>query len=201
LLNKLDWSVATVSKPTVLIANASDEENLESVIGSARVVIDCVGPFRYYGEPVVKACVETKTNYVDINGETEFVERMYLKYHTQAQQNNVTIVSCCGFDCIPSEMGNLFTKREFKKMGWTAATVEMFVGLNATKGLVINYATYESAIQSLAHVAELRKLRKQMKPVQLPYVGNKKLAVYKWPRYEPRVGRWVVPFMGADVGI
>ncbi len=29
------------------------------------------------------------------------------------------------------------------------------------KGLVINYATYESAVQSLAHVNDLRKLRKQ----------------------------------------
>ncbi len=77
--------------------------------------------FRFYGEPVVKACVEGGSHYVDINGETEFVERMYLKYNQLATEAKVSIVSTCGFDCIPSEMGLAFMKEQFRKQGFTAS--------------------------------------------------------------------------------
>ncbi len=65
--------------------------------------------------------MEGKTHYVDINGETEFVESMYFKYAAAAKEKGLAIVSTCGFDCIPSEMGNVFVKREFLKLGYTPA--------------------------------------------------------------------------------
>jgi hypothetical protein len=40
-----------------------------SACSSARVLINTVGPFRYWGEPVVKACVEAGTHYLDVCGE------------------------------------------------------------------------------------------------------------------------------------
>jgi len=154
-LKKTDYS------PKILIANVDDLSSLSKVIGCTKVLINCVGPFRYWGEAVVKSCVENKTHYVDINGETEFVERTFLKYDEEAKKNKVSIVTTCGFDCIPSEMGNLFTRREFTKKGYTPAAVEAFFQFHSgPKGLVLNYATYESAVQSVAHVSDLRKLRR-----------------------------------------
>lgn len=80
-----------------------------------------------------------------------------------AKENKVSIVSTCGFDCVPNEIGNVFTKREFAKKGYTAASVESFVDLiSGSNGLVLNYATYESAVQSIAHVNDLRSLRKKV---------------------------------------
>jgi Uncharacterized conserved protein len=34
-----------------------------------RVILNCVGPYTWYGEAVVKACIEAKTHHVDITGE------------------------------------------------------------------------------------------------------------------------------------
>lgn len=34
-----------------------------------RAVLSCVGPYRYYGHPVVRACVEAGTDYLDVCGE------------------------------------------------------------------------------------------------------------------------------------
>jgi short subunit dehydrogenase-like uncharacterized protein len=34
-----------------------------------RLVLNCVGPYRFFGEPVVKACAECGTDYLDICGE------------------------------------------------------------------------------------------------------------------------------------
>jgi saccharopine dehydrogenase-like NADP-dependent oxidoreductase len=33
------------------------------------MVLNCVGPFRFYGEPVARACAEAGTDYLDICGE------------------------------------------------------------------------------------------------------------------------------------
>lgn len=37
----------------------------------AKVVVNCVGPYRFYGEPVVKACVNNGAHHVDVSGEPQ----------------------------------------------------------------------------------------------------------------------------------
>ena len=37
----------------------------------AKVVVNCSGPYRFYGEPVVKACIATRTHHVDVSGEPQ----------------------------------------------------------------------------------------------------------------------------------
>lgn len=46
---------------------------------SCRLLINCVGPFRYYGEPVVRACVEAGTHYLDVSGERASAVSMFHK--------------------------------------------------------------------------------------------------------------------------
>ena len=47
----------------------------------ARIVLNCVGPYRFYGEAVVEACVEAGAHHLDISGEPQYLEKMQLKYH------------------------------------------------------------------------------------------------------------------------
>lgn len=56
-------------KVGTLIADVADEKSLLDMAKSCRVLVNCVGPYRFYGEAVVKACVEAKTDYLDISGE------------------------------------------------------------------------------------------------------------------------------------
>lgn len=77
--------------PKILIANADNQESLAQMTQSTTVLISCVGPFRYYGTPVVKACISSETHYVDINGETEFVERSFFMLNKDALKNKVAI--------------------------------------------------------------------------------------------------------------
>ena len=53
----------------VLVADVSDEASLLAMARSAALLLNCVGPFRYWGEPVVAACVTAGTHYLDICGE------------------------------------------------------------------------------------------------------------------------------------
>ena len=49
--------------------------------GQAKLVLNCVGPYRFYGESVVEACVEAGAHHLDISGEPQYLEKMQLKYH------------------------------------------------------------------------------------------------------------------------
>ena len=47
------------------------------------MVVTTVGPYALYGEPLVAACAAAGTDYVDLTGEPEFVDRMWLGYHAR----------------------------------------------------------------------------------------------------------------------
>jgi short subunit dehydrogenase-like uncharacterized protein len=86
-----------------------DPDSLARLAAKTRVLISTVGPYMRYGEPVVKACLSEQTDYIDITGEADFVARIIKKYDEEAQAKNVLIISCCGFDSIPADLGTLFT--------------------------------------------------------------------------------------------
>ena len=93
----------------VLSADIGDQRSVRSVADAARVVITTVGPYVRYGEPVVAACAAAGTDYVDLTGESEFVDRMWLRYHWDAEASGARLVHSCGFDSIPYELGALWT--------------------------------------------------------------------------------------------
>ncbi len=57
--------------------------------------ITTVGPYLLHGEPLVAACAEAGTDYVDLTGEPEFVDRMYLEHHDTAVETGARIVHAC----------------------------------------------------------------------------------------------------------
>lgn len=93
----------------LLHADVGDPASLAEVARSARVVITTVGPYIRYGEPLVAACAEAGTDYLDLTGEPEFVDRMYVKHHARAVESGARIVHACGFDSIPYDLGVQYT--------------------------------------------------------------------------------------------
>uniref|UniRef100_A0AAR2KPA5 Saccharopine dehydrogenase-like oxidoreductase n=1 Tax=Pygocentrus nattereri TaxID=42514 RepID=A0AAR2KPA5_PYGNA len=85
----------------IIVADVDDPESLAEMCKQAVIVLNCVGPYRFYGEPVVKACVENGAHCIDISGEPQFLESMQLNYDSQAAEKGVYVVGSCGFDSIP----------------------------------------------------------------------------------------------------
>lgn len=144
-------------------ADINDFASLKAMAEQAKVVITTVGPYLEYGEPLVKACVEAGTHYVDLTGEPEFVEEMMVKYHDAAQQKKIKIVNSCGFDSIPHDLGALFTVHAVNdilpedKKGSTPITVEGFVQAGGT----FSGGTWHSAVTQFSRGREYMKKRKQ----------------------------------------
>ena len=81
----LKWAVAgrnqkklEVFGKDVLHADVTDPRSLQALAESTKVVATTVGPYIQYGEPVVAACAEAGTDYLDLTGEPEFFDRMYV---------------------------------------------------------------------------------------------------------------------------
>jgi short subunit dehydrogenase-like uncharacterized protein len=105
-LSAIDPRAAAVS---CVVASVDDPASLQRMAARSRVLVTTVGPFTEYGEAVVRACVESGTDYIDSAGEPHFVEMVLARYGAAAERSQVRVVSSCGFDSIPADLGALFT--------------------------------------------------------------------------------------------
>lgn len=94
-----------------LIADSNDEDLLRELVKSTKVIISTVGPYAYYGSLLVRLCAECGTHYTDLTGEVPWMRQMIDQYAKTAEQTGARIVHTCGFDSIPSDMGNYFMQQ------------------------------------------------------------------------------------------
>lgn len=92
----------------LLVADADDQSSLEILARQSRVICSTVGPYTFYGDPLVAACVQTGTDYCDLAGEALWIQRMVDRHHDAARLSGARIVCSAGFDSIPSDFGVAF---------------------------------------------------------------------------------------------
>ncbi|XP_068135645.1 saccharopine dehydrogenase-like oxidoreductase [Hyperolius riggenbachi] len=199
----LQWAADRLAKPhlksiDIIICDINDAASLAEMCKKASVVLDCVGPYRFFGEPVVKACVENGTHFIDISGEAQFLESMYVTYDSQAADKGAYVIGSCGFDSIPADMGVLFTRNSIQG---TLTSVESFLSLKSgPEGTCLHDGTWQSAIHVVADRSNLRKLRKQLAFKPLPVVG-KRLKKRGLLFYSNEVKQYSIPFLGSDYSV
>ncbi|MGH3509959.1 MAG: saccharopine dehydrogenase family protein, partial [Nocardioidaceae bacterium] len=176
----------------LLIADATDRGSLAEIARRARVVISTVGPYQQYGEPLVAACAEAGTDYVDITGEPEFVDEMYLKHHRRAVETGARLVHACGFDSIPHDLGALFTVRQLPH--GVPITLRGMVGASGT----ISGATFHSAINALSRVPQSKAAATRRRATEPRPEGRRVRSLATRPHFDKEVGRWLVPLPTID---
>jgi short subunit dehydrogenase-like uncharacterized protein len=174
----------------LLAADASDAAALGSLARSTRVVISTVGPYIRFGEPLVAACAAAGCDYVDLTGEPEFVDLMYLRYGAQAQASGARLVHSCGFDSIPHDLGALWTVSQLPDdvpivlSGYVRATGTFSGG------------TLHSAVGVMSRLrqgAAVARQRRRQEGVETVPPGRRVHGMRTWPRVVPEAGGWVVP--------
>ncbi|XP_061820291.1 saccharopine dehydrogenase-like oxidoreductase [Nerophis lumbriciformis] len=200
----LEQAASVLGKPElrtgvdIIVADVEEPDSLAAMCKQAVIVLNCVGPYRFFGEPVVKACVENGAHHLDISGEPQFLEGMQLNYHNQASDKGVYIIGSCGFDSIPADMGVLYTREQFKG---TLTAVESFLTVKAgPEGGCIHDGTWQSAIYGFADSHKLQSLRKKFNYKPLLSVGSKlkrRGALF----YSNEIQQYTMPFMGSDPSV
>lgn len=96
-----------VAAPETIAADVGDPASLAAMAARTKVVLDLVGPYTLYGEPVIEACVANGAHYVDLTGEIPFVRRMIDAHHERAAAAGVKVVEVCGFEALPPDLAVL----------------------------------------------------------------------------------------------
>lgn len=66
------------------------------------LVLNCAGPFSATAQPMIDACIDTKTHYIDITGEIDVFEYAQSR-HVDAVANNIIVCPGVGFDVVPTD--------------------------------------------------------------------------------------------------
>ena len=176
----------------LLHADVSDAASLADVAGRARVVITTVGPYLTYGEPLVAACAEAGTDYVDLTGEPEFVDRMYVAHHATAERTGARIVHACGFDSIPHDLGALFTVQQLKATGPVSLR-----GVVRASGM-FSGGTFHSAMTAMSRVRQMKEASAARRRVEPRPDGRSSKAIAGKPHRDKQLGFWLLPMPTID---
>ena len=94
LARELDLEFATVE--------LDDHDGMRRALTRVSAVVHAAGPFRETWEPMVRACLATRTNYLDITGEVGVMESLR-RLDGEARDVKLTIMPGAAFDVIPSD--------------------------------------------------------------------------------------------------
>lgn len=187
----------------LLIADAGDESSLAELCGKTRVVISTVGPYALHGEPLVKVCAESGTDYCDLAGEVQWIRKMMERYESRARASGARLVHCCGFDSIPSDMGVYFLQQQARvRFGEHCTRVKMRV--KAARG-EFSGGTVASLMNLVKEAAKDPALRKELaNPYSLCPPDHSFIAPQpnvNTAEYDADFNAWVAPFIMAAVNI
>lgn len=191
--SKLDDTLRTIGAdvPTI-VADSTDSKSLLAMAESAKVVITTVGPYIEYGEPLVAACAAAGTAYVDLTGEPEFMDLMYVRHHREATRTGARIVHACGFDSIPQDLGAHFTVQHLPE--GVPIEIEAFVraGGNPSGG------TVASALGIMGRYRQGQQVHKQRLNLEPATPGREQSVVIGRPKRDGATGLYLLPMPTID---
>ncbi|MEO0985295.1 MAG: saccharopine dehydrogenase NADP-binding domain-containing protein [Cyanobacteria bacterium J06639_14] len=185
----------------LLTADVTDVSTLQALCAQTRVVVSTVGPYALYGEPLVKVCAATGTDYCDLTGEVQWIRRMVQTYEAQAQQSGARIVHCCGFDSIPSDLGVYYLQQQAQAQ-WGEPCMRVKMRVKAARGGVSG-GTIASGINLVEESAVNPALRQELaNPYLLCPDGNDTAdhpPALIPVQYDEAFQEWITPFVMAQV--
>lgn len=194
-LERLRERLAGVGKAAevgVLEADVADPASLRALAGHARVLATTVGPYLAYGEELVAACADAGTDYLDLSGEPEFVDLMYVRHDTRARETGARLVHACGFDSIPHDLGAYFTVAQLPE--GVPLTVDGFVRTDAT----FSGGTFASALNQFSRGPQMLAAARDRRRHEPRLLGRRATAPAGPPRYAREVDAWALPLPTID---
>lgn len=176
-------------------ADVNDPEALRQLAESARVVATTVGPYLLYGEALVAACAEAGTDYVDLTGEPEFVDLMYVRHDARARETGARLIHACGFDSVPHDLGAYFTVQQLPE--GVPLRVDGFVRSNAT----FSGGTLASALNAMGRGRQMLRAAHERRLHEPRLVGRRARAPLGSPRFSRETGAWALPLPTVDAQI
>ena len=183
----------------LIAADASDAAALRGLVQQTKVVITTVGPYQLYGEPIITACAQAGTDYVDLCGEPLWMAQMIPLLEAPARASGARIVFSCGFDSIPFDLGVLFLQDEAKRRFGTYLT-QVRGRVRTLKG-TFSGGTMASALATFERIGRAPELAATMNnPFALtPGFSGPPQPDSEAAAYDEQAKSWTVPFVMAAI--
>ena len=156
-------SVKDLADEKGLEAKVFDLSSIKEITGKLNgisVMANCAGPFSQTAEPVMHACIQSKTHYIDITGEIA-VYQMGNSLDEEAKSAGVVICPGAGFDVIPTDCLARYLK------GKMPDATHLALGF-AMKGSKPSKGTAKTGAEGMSMGGKIRENGK-MKSVPLAY--------------------------------
>jgi short subunit dehydrogenase-like uncharacterized protein len=177
--------------PTV-IADVGDDASLRALADSTRVLITTVGPYVLYGDGLVAACAAAGTDYLDLTGEPEFVDRSYVRHHETAVASGGRIVHAAGFDSIPHDLGAFFTVLQLP------AGVPLTVAGYVRGSMAISGGTFATMLTGASRPRQNIAAARERRAREPRTTDRQVRARAGRPGRDPVNGGWALPFPSLD---
>jgi len=182
------------------VGDSQDADALDRLAAKTAVVCTTVGPYSKYGEPLVAACVRQGTDYCDLCGEVDAIRRIVDQRHEPARERGCRIVTSCGFDSIPSDIGTLMMQMAMRERHGVPAQ-EVKLAVVALRG-----GFSGGTVASIVHLTESMKRAPSLRElVADPYALDPKGSPRgsdrpdaMGVRFDPDFG-WTGPFVMAGI--
>lgn len=188
-------------RPEVVTGDGGDPQAMEAIAQRARVILTTVGPYAKYGTPLVSACAQHGTDYVDLCGEVQWMRQVIDDCQDTAKASGSRIVMSCGFDSIPSDFGAWVLNREAIRVSGLPCT-EMSLLVKAMKGGASG-GTFASMLNAIDQAkADKRIARILADPYALNPAGERSGpdgGEQRSARFDELAQTWTAPFVMASV--
>ncbi len=192
---------ADASALPVVVGDGDDAAFLGDLARRTRVVCTTVGPYAKYGSKLVAACARHGTDYCDLTGEVAWMRLMIDAHHAEAAASGARIVFCCGFDCIPADLGVFFLQREMRARHGVASSRVQYRVAGFSGG-----ASGGTIASMLGMMEEAERDPSVLRTMREPYAlnppgeqsgpdGPERMT----PRWDPDFRQWTAPFMMAGI--
>jgi len=182
-----------------IVVDSNDQDSIDEMVSQTKCVLTTVGPYQLYGEKIIKTCISTGTDYVDLCGEPGFMHKIISECSAEAKETGARVVFSCGFDSIPFDLGVLFVQEEvMSKLNKYAPSVRGRVrAMNGefSGGTAASMKATMAALQSDPELINIlvnpHALCEGIQGVQQDDDSK--------PTYDEELNTWVAPFFMAPI--
>lgn len=125
------------------------------------------------------------------------MEKIEALYNQRAEEKGSLVISACGFDSVPAELGLMFNSRQWEG-GMVVNRVEAYLSLESEKRIVGNFGTYESAVLGVANAGKLVELRRSRPRLSRPVIPGPPPPKGLTIEHQKEFGLWAVKLPSAD---
>lgn len=195
--DRIDRALAAVGATPdgILLADTTDATSINAMVKRARVVVNLVGPYARYGEPVHRACAHAGVHQLDLTGEIDWVQEMIGRYHDVAASSGAAIVPSAGFESLPFDLATrLAASTAYVRHGASVVDVDAAVSITTTARITsiadaVSGGTFASMVEMIR-----RDRGKPADPYALDPPGSTATGRYDLrPRRHGGTRAWLAP--------